>query len=61
MKKKLGDFTLREIEMICRKHLTSDDEGLCIGCPFGTSDSRACLTLGNNTDEELEMEVEVNE
>ena len=60
MKKKLGDFTLREVEMICRKHI-ADNETLCDGCPFETSDSRGCLTLGNNTDEELKMELEVKE
>ncbi len=59
MKKKLGEFTIREAQMICRRHfVSSDGKEICVGCPFATA-VRACLITGNNTDEELEMELEV--
>ena len=55
MKKKLGDFTIRETEMFCRKHISDE----CRGCPFSTDDSiMFCLLLG---DKELDEEIEVGE
>lgn len=54
MKKKLGDFTIREWKDICKKH----PYGICRNCPFFKVHACPSSYLKPDFDEKLERDIE---
>ena len=55
MKKKLGEFTLYEVDEICKRNENCDT------CPFHVGGWKQCIVVCEMKDEDLEKEFEVEE